>query len=138
MEINSDSKFVTIDGKKYPVELWDEKYGEQYGVDHCATSLSYYHRKTMDMLLKLNIVRYYQPPDGIDFTCELTPYFVSLCASYSEQMKKRGYETFYVEDLLQNMAKENKIKLRKKLLLSMSSLIQFIEQWGKKGQIWIK
>jgi len=134
-EITSNEKFVYIDGKKYPVELWGEKYGKEYGVDWSATNLSYYHRNTMKMLLKLNIVQYYQPPDGQDFTLILTRYFVSLCENYSKELVDKQ---FYWEDLLQWMAKEHRVRLGKKLLSSMASMITFIDKFGKKGQIWIK
>ena len=138
-KINSDEKFVYIDGRKYPVDLWGEKYGKEYGDDYLATSLSYYHKKTMKMLLKFNIVQYHQPPDGIDFTCKLTPNFISYCRSYSENFNNElGKDNFYWDDLLKRMAKEHKIRLGRKLLHDMVKLILFIDKYGKKGQIWIK
>ncbi len=130
-----DEKYVEINGKKYPASLWDEKYGEKYGIDHYATSLSLYHRKTIQMLLNLKIIQYYQPPDGVDFTCVLTPDFVARC---EKRYTESGNKKFQWDDLFKEIGKENGVRLGGRLLRDMIEFILFVDKWGNKGQIWLR
>ena len=89
----------------------------------------------MQTLLELNIIQYYQPPDGVDFTCILTPEFISRCEKLHKELAGKKFNW---EDLLTQVAKENKIRLHGRLLSDVIQLMLFIDKWGKKGQIWIK
>jgi len=105
-----------------------------YGVDWAVTALWYYHRKTMKMLLGFNVVRYVDSPDGISFTCKLTPEFTKLV---ERLYKENDNKQIYWDDLFKDMAKQHHVKLRKKLLYSMISLMLFIDKFGENGEIWI-
>lgn len=107
-----------------------------------CTVLWYYHRKTMEMLLRLNIVQYVDPPNGISFTCELTPEFVKLVEKLHKENDNVKYinsqnKQIYWDDLFKDVAKQHHVKLRKRLLYSMISLMLFIDKFGGKGDIWI-
>jgi len=96
----------------------------------------------MEMLLRFNIVQYVDPPNGIRFTCELTPEFVKLVERLHKENDNVKYingqnKQIYWDDLFKDVAKQHHVKLRKKLLYSMISLMLFIDKFGRKGDIWI-
>ena len=135
MKESEDKKFIIIDGKPYPIELWGEKYGEEPDVDYSWTVLTDYHRKTMKHLLELNVVQYHQPNDGVDFTCTLTPEFKSRCENL---YKERNNKPFEWTELFKQIGKEHGVTLRGRLLRDMISLMLFIGKYGAKGQIWLR
>ena len=93
-----------------------------------------YHKQTMAMLLKLNVVEYVNTPDGTSCTCHTTK---QLEEYMDKIMEEKQVKFLYYDDIMVSLAQEQKIKLKKKLLKDMMSLLTFIVNYGPKCEIWI-
>jgi hypothetical protein len=93
-----------------------------------------YHEKTMEMLLKLNVVEYVEAPDGISCTCQTTK---QLQEYMDKVMDEKQVKFLYYDDIIVSLAHEQNIKLKKKLLKDMMSLLTFIVNYGPNCEIMI-
>jgi len=106
-----------------------ETMGEQVREYTC---LNDYHKKTMEMLLKLNVVEYVDAPDGISCTCQTTK---QLQEYMDKVMDEKQVKYLYYDDIIVSLAHEQNLKLKKKLLKDMMSLLNFIVNYGPNCEI---
>jgi hypothetical protein len=104
------------------------------GQEREYTCLDDYHKKTMEMLLKLNVVEYVDAPDGNSCTCQTTK---QLQEYMDKVMDEKQVKFLYYDDIIVSLANEQNIKLKKKLLKDMMSLLTFIVNYGSNCEIWI-
>jgi hypothetical protein len=93
-----------------------------------------YHKGTMEMLLKLKVVEYVDAPDGASCTCQTTK---QLQEYMDKIMDEKQVKYLYYDDIIVNLASEQNIKLKKKLLKDMMSLLSFIVNYGPNCEIMI-
>jgi len=93
-----------------------------------------YYKGTMEMLLKLNVVEYVDAPDGKFCRCQTTK---QLQEYMDKVMDEKQVKYLYYDDIIVNLAHEQNIKLKKKLLKDMMSLLAFIVNYGPNGEILI-
>jgi len=98
------------------------------------TCLDDYHKRTMEMLLKLHVVEYVDAPDGISCTCQTTK---ELEDYMDKLMDEKQVKYLYYDDIIASLAEEQHIKLKKKLLKDMMSLLTFIVNYGPNCEIWL-
>ena len=98
------------------------------------TCLDDYHEQTIEMLLKLNVVEYVDAPDGTSCTCQTT----KQLQDYMDRLMDAKHVKFlYYDDVIVSLADEQNIKLKKKLLRDMMSLLTFIVNYGPNCKILI-
>jgi hypothetical protein len=98
------------------------------------TCLEDYHKESMEMLLKLKVVEYVEPPDGTSCTCQTT----KQLEDYMDKiMDEQQVKYLYYDDIIISLANEQHIKLKKKLLKDMMSLLSFIVNYGPNCEILI-
>ena len=93
-----------------------------------------YHKKTMEMLLKLNVVEYVDVPDGISCTCQTTK---QLQEYMDKVMDEKQVKFLYYDDIIVSLAHKQNLRLKKKLLKDMMSLLTFIVNYGPNCEIQI-
>jgi hypothetical protein len=94
--------------------------------------LADYHEKTMEMLLKLNVVEYVDAPDGKSFTCQTTG---QSQESMNKLYKERQVNLLQYDDAILYLASEQKIELEKNLFEDMMSLLTLIMHYGPNCEI---
>lgn len=97
--------------------------------------LADYHEKTMEMLLKLNVVEYVDAPNGISCTCQTTE---QLQESINKLYEEKQVNLLQYDDVILSLANEQKIELEKNLFEDMTSLLTLIIQYGSNCEIWIR
>jgi len=97
--------------------------------------LADYHEKTMEMLLKLNVVEYVDTPNGNSCTCQTTE---QLQESVDKLYKEQQVNLLQYDDVILSLARKQKIELEKNLLEDMMSLLTLIKQYGPNCEIWIR
>ena len=84
------------------------------------------------MLLRLNVVEYVDAPNGTMCTCHTTK---QLEEYMDRLMDEKHVKYLYYDDVMVSLAHDQNIKLKKKLLKDMMSLLAFIVTYGPEGEI---
>ncbi|MCX6665806.1 MAG: hypothetical protein NT038_07100 [Euryarchaeota archaeon] len=103
------------------------------GLDFAETSLSYYHKRTLDCLEDLGIVIHHEKSNGKVFSIEQTPYFITLLTDYNE---KNTSKMVFLDRIIKTLSQKKGIRLSKKLRYDMIKLMGFIDKFGENGKIW--
>jgi hypothetical protein len=93
---------------------------KRIGTDWTDASLQYYHKNTLQCLLKLGIVQYQEQPNNLVCTVEPTSHFRELIKN---SQKENDHKIPLFEGIFQELAKNKGIKLRKNLLYDMIKLV---------------
>lgn len=101
---------------------------------HQDTSLSYYHKKTVPMLLNLNIIKIVEDYACI-FIAEINPSFDEFYNQLKSKSSHVSLEEAIVRVYIEKFGKNPK-KSDRKIFLSMTGLCAFIDRFGKNGCIW--
>jgi hypothetical protein len=105
------------------------------GFDLAQTSLKYYHKRTLDCLLNLGIVMYFEEPDSVSCSAEYTPLYQKLMGDTDE---KNTSKMVSLDSMFKNLARKKQMKVSKKLRYDMIKLMSYIDKFGGIGKIWIK
>ncbi len=105
-----------------------EEPGKEYAC------LDDYHKGTIEMLLRLHVVEYVDAPDGVSCTCQTTK---ELEDYMDRLMEEKQVKYLYYDDIIENLAEEQHLKLKKKLLKDMMNLLTFIVNYGPNCEIWL-
>ena len=104
------------------------------GLDFAVTSLSYYHKRTLNCLEDLGIVIHHEKSNGKAFSIEQTPYFhLLLNNSYEKNASKMAS----LDTIFQTLSQKRGTRFSKKLRYDMIKLMGFIDKFGENGKIWI-
>lgn len=86
-------------------------------------SLHYFHKYTLHALIELEIIKFRKEPKGLECIVEFTPSFKNLSNNFIEE---NSIKFSKLENILQTLAKENKMFLKKSLKYDIIKLISFI------------
>lgn len=103
--------------------------------DFAQTSLYYYHKRTLDCLLDLDIIHYLERPNGVSCSAEKTPYFQKLMEDNG-----KGYNSKMaaLDHIFKILTRKKEMKINKKLRYDMIKLMNYIDKFGGNRKIWIK
>ena len=86
-------------------------------------SLNYFHKYTLHALIELDIIKFRKEPKGLERIVEFTPSFKNLSNNFIEN---NSIKFSKLENVLQTLAKENRMFLKKSLKYDIIKLISFI------------